>query len=151
MATSSYLHATIKGLSGMEALCDLAGVEYHGGKGAGGAKREKRAEGSSPGREEAEKPAGGNGSGAQDGDARRAADDSGPFSRAGEGGTAGRGSGADSRASEAQSGQSLKEGACYNYEDATGRVVFAVVRYHPKTFRQCRDRRWPAGVEHGRR
>ena len=29
------LHAALKGVSGMEALCDLAGIEYHGAKRAG--------------------------------------------------------------------------------------------------------------------
>ena len=28
--------------------------------------------------------------------------------------------------------------AAYDYQDATGKVVFQVVRYEPKTFRQCR-------------
>ena len=30
------------------------------------------------------------------------------------------------------------ETAYYDYQDATGEVVFQVVRYHPKDFRQCR-------------
>ena len=45
-----------------------------------------------------------------------------------------------------------RETACYNYQDATGRVVFQVVRYEPKDFRQCRivggERTWSMdGVE----
>ena len=36
------LHAELKGVSGMEAMCDLAGIEYHGGKRAGSASRKKR-------------------------------------------------------------------------------------------------------------
>ena len=46
-----------------------------------------------------------------------------------------------------------RETACYDYQDATGRVVFQVVRYEPKDFRQCRivdggERAWNMdGVE----
>ena len=35
------LHMELKGVSGMEAMCELAGVEYHGGKGAGSATEQK--------------------------------------------------------------------------------------------------------------
>ena len=31
----------------------------------------------------------------------------------------------------------LQETACYGYQDATGRVVYQVVRYEPKAFKQC--------------
>ena len=36
------LHAALKGVSGMEALCDLAGIEYHGAKRVGSARQTEK-------------------------------------------------------------------------------------------------------------
>ena len=43
-----------------------------------------------------------------------------------------------SASAKAQSEPPSREVASYAYEDATGRVVFQVVRFEPKDFRQCR-------------
>ena len=41
--------------------------------------------------------------------------------------------------------------AAYDYQDATGKVVFQVVRYEPKDFKQCRIVAGKTSLEHGRR
>jgi hypothetical protein len=105
------LHAELNGMSGMEAMCALAGVEYHGGKAGAGAKQNA---------------AGGNGNGAQGGrNSRPGGASKGNNSKPGD----------DKKPKVDKSSQ--REVCAYDYHDPTGRVVFQVVRYEePKEFKQ---------------
>jgi hypothetical protein len=105
-----HLHAELEGIPEMEAACNLAGVEYHGGNGQKGKSRPV-----SQGKSKAN-PSPSLGSHSENGPQKPS-----------------------SGANDTEGGLG-EEVAVYDYQDATGAVVFQVVRYEPKnkpkTFRQ---------------